>query len=144
MLLSPTPFQNTPKQTVLLPSAKPGQFQNMPLRGTIFQKSRSLQLSFPGHSSAPSISHESGWPARSLQHHQLCCRLLQAAFPTDLSSDLVADSLHDLISSLSYGMLVSTFFVSSPVSLILFQLSAFVRARVTRDTRHLGWAHTPP
>ena len=31
----------------------------MPLKSTILQKYRSLQLSFPSHSSAPSIPHES-------------------------------------------------------------------------------------
>ena len=44
----------------------------------VLQRSRSLQLSIPGHSSAPSISHESGRVGRSPQLHQLCCCLLQA------------------------------------------------------------------
>ena len=63
--LSFTPFKTTPKHTVLLPFAISGQFQNTPIRGTVFQKSRSLQLSTPGHSSAPSISHSSGCLCRS-------------------------------------------------------------------------------
>lgn len=45
-------LQNTHKHTVLPPFAKPGQFQNMPVSGTVFQKNRSLRLSIPCHSSA--------------------------------------------------------------------------------------------
>ena len=57
LLLSHAPFKNAQKQIALPPSAKPGQFQNPPLSGTVFQKSRSLQHNIPGHSSAPSTSH---------------------------------------------------------------------------------------
>ena len=90
LLLSPASFKNTPKQTALPHSALPDQFQNMLVRGTIFQKSRSLQLSIPGHSSAPSISLTSlcDWPGRSPQLCQLCCPLLQVDTQTDLQADL--------------------------------------------------------
>ena len=50
----------------------------MPVIGTVFQKSRILQLSFPSHRSIPSLSPESGWLGRSPQPPQLCCCLLQS------------------------------------------------------------------
>ena len=75
------------------PSAKPA--QNTPIIGTIFQKNRSLQLSIPGHSSAPSISQSLGGEAGALQHHQLCRHLhqadSQAASSADLSDPLLAE-----------------------------------------------------
>ena len=52
----------------------------------VFQESRSLQLSIPGHSSALSISQESGWPGGSLRLHQLCHCLLQADFQADFQA----------------------------------------------------------
>ena len=42
------------------------------------RRSRSLQLSIPGHSSAPSISHVSTHTCVVRPLHQLCRRLLQA------------------------------------------------------------------
>ena len=50
-----------PKHTVLPPCGKPHQFQNTPVRGVFFQKSRSPQLSISHHGSAPRISHKSKW-----------------------------------------------------------------------------------
>ena len=44
----------------------------------VLQRSRSLQLSTPGHSSAPSVSHKSSWLGKYQQLHQLCLSLLQA------------------------------------------------------------------
>ena len=53
---------------------------------------------------------------------------------------LAQDFLHDLISSYSYDVLVSTIFASSPVSFCftLFQLPPLVRASVPSDTRASG------
>ena len=100
----------------------------------VLQESSVLQLSIPGPSSVPSTSHESGWPGRSPQFHQPCLYLLQADFQTDLMTlwqpdlqtshsnfkCLAQNFLHDLTSASSYGALVSTIFVSFPVSLTPF------------------------
>ena len=72
------PLKTAPKHIVLPPFAKPGQFQYTPLRGTVFQKSRSLQLSIPGHSLASIIPQKSGWLAGLLKLHQICHCLLQS------------------------------------------------------------------
>ena len=109
-------FKNTPKQTTLPSSAKPGQFQNMSLKSTILQKCRSRLLSSSSHSSAPGISYESAhlspcsdhvsrtaftsaisspvclcaWPGRFPQHCHLCfdllCRRVLRMFPMDLQT----------------------------------------------------------
>ena len=131
----------------------------MPLGGTIFQKSRGLHLSFLSHSSASSISHETGCPGRSPQLRQLCHRLLKAEFQAGLltwwqpalqtsHSNIKCSSqnfLCDLTSGSSYGALVPSIFVSTPVPLSLFCLPSLVRAKDPRD----AWAcrvdiRTPP
>ena len=67
-LLCPALFKNTPKRLALPPSAKPDLFQNTPFKNTILQKCGSLQLSIPGHSSAPGISQESVCTGLSPSH----------------------------------------------------------------------------
>ena len=79
----------------------------MPVRDTFFQKSSSLQISIPGHSSAPRISHESGWLGRCPQLHPLCCCLLESGWLgrspccTHSSGDSLDFWLSDLLSSYS-------------------------------------------
>ena len=62
--LSPVFFKPAPKCIVLPPCAKPGQFQNTTVRGTVFHKS--LPLSIPGHSSIANISQS--WVAGQVPH----------------------------------------------------------------------------
>ena len=131
----------------------------------ILQKSRSLQLSIPGHSSALSISHKPGWLGRS------CISISSAAIfssqtsqqtssltvrphgrPSSLSLSppsfkcSAQNFLCDLISSPSYGVVVSTIFASSSVFFTLFWLPSLVGAKVSSDRQvsgHPGWASAP-
>ena len=55
----------------------------MPVRGTIFEKSKSLQLSIPGHSSASQTASTNPCLVRQVptQLHLLCHCIFQAGFP---------------------------------------------------------------
>ena len=112
----------------------------------VLQKSRSQQLSIPGHSSAPRISCVSvliqTGPRSSTSSATIFARPpdLQASRPHGrLIFDLMLLRLLQFkclaqnffwgqTSGSSYGALVSAVFVSSPVSLTLFQLPSLVRA----------------
>ena len=129
----------------------------MSVRGTVFQQSRSLQLSIPGHGSAPSPPHASGWPSRS---HMAPSALPPSArirfksgwlgwapptcpeppapvthWTSDFQTISYSTPCGDFISCPSFGVIVSTFFCQFPGIFYLLLAANCIRAKVPSNAR---------
>ena len=152
---------------VLLPSAKQGQFQNMPSDVQCFQKAKSTAQPYWSEFSFKSLCGQAS-PCSTTSSAVVFCRQTsrQACQPNGslLCTPLcrhygwlteyqnshsnfkcsAQNFLHDLTPGFSCGELVSAIFVSSSVSLTLFQLPSLVKARVCSYAKHPGRASASP